>query len=290
MRLSKVKWASSVLAALLVASIAVGAGSSLYGGQVSRSDLFRKFFTWTGLGNVTLSPGTSLSAPNLTGTAASGSDSFSVAANGSRTHFGAGASDYASSNGTTVTFASPLAATAAAGNSAFSVPVQAYISLDPTGNDSFIRAPAAGVIGLTTNIVQPESDNATALGGPSNRWSLINVMQYRLGSAATFAFATAPTISSGFGGTPSIVASNGSVAFEVNVGTGASASSGVIGLPTATTGWVCHCQNLNPTAGALTEMTATTTASCTLSNLTLSTGIATAWSASAILWCTAFAL
>ena len=51
--------------------------------------------------------------------------------------------------------------------------------------------------------------------------------------------ATTPTISSGFGTTPSIVNSNGTAAFSINVGTGGTASSGVITLPAATTDWNC---------------------------------------------------
>lgn len=40
---------------------------------------------------------------------ATGADAWQVLTNGARSHFGAGASDYASSDGTTVTFAGPLA-------------------------------------------------------------------------------------------------------------------------------------------------------------------------------------
>lgn len=300
MKMKKAKWLGAVLAALIVAGIAFAGTASQYGGAVSRSDLFRKFFIWGNFSAATfLSPTTTLElvgesqiyipvdgVPNATpalligstpisqglgltsgainfysanssnvradffwnggsilidnyingatlnlattvssnvtlvDTIASGSDAFSVATNGARVHFGTGANDYASSNGTTVTFAGPIA------------------------------------VGTTNVLIS----------------------------------STAPTISSGFGGTPSIVASNGTAAFEVNVGTGASASSGVIGLPTAAHGWVCSCQNLNPTTAALTQMTATSATSCTLSNVVISTGLATAWSASAILWCTAFAL
>lgn len=57
------------------------------------------------------------------------------------------------------------------------------------------------------------------------------------------ASSTAPTIASGFGSNPSIPNNNGTAAFTVNVGTGASASSGVITLPTATTGWICTCND-----------------------------------------------
>lgn len=49
----------------------------------------------------------------LNASAASGSNGFALQTNGARVDFGAGASDYASSDGTTVTFAGPIAATSA---------------------------------------------------------------------------------------------------------------------------------------------------------------------------------
>lgn len=52
-------------------------------------------------------------AESFTGEAASGSNSLAVLTNGSRTDFGAGASDHFSSDGTTVTAAGPLAGAAA---------------------------------------------------------------------------------------------------------------------------------------------------------------------------------
>lgn len=93
---------------------------------------------------------------------------------------------------------------------------------------------------------------------------------------------TAPTISSGFGATtPTIVASNGPGAFQINVGTGSVASTGVIGLPTATTGWVCHADDITTqsTTVAYTKQTASTTASATLGNFG-DTGAAGGWTAS----------
>lgn len=93
--------------------------------------------------------------------------------------------------------------------------------------------------------------------------------------------ATAPTIGSGFGTSPSIVANNGSCSFQVNVGTGGSATSGVIGLPTATTGWVCMVTDIttNSTAVFLTKQTASSTTSCTVGNFS-DVAVATAWAAS----------
>jgi hypothetical protein len=107
-----------------------------------------------------------------------------------------------------------------------------------------------------------------------------------LGSAnLTFSGAT-PTISSGFGTTPSVTAGT-AAAFRVNVGTGGSATAGVIGLPTAATGWNCAVENLTgTTANVMDQRTvqlSSTTTTATIENQTVSTGAALAWTASDIL-------
>ena len=98
---------------------------------------------------------------------------------------------------------------------------------------------------------------------------------------------TDPTISSGFGTTPSIAAANGTAAFTVNVGTGGTASAGVIGLPAATTGWICSVNNVTAKAANRADQgtfqTATTTTTVTIQNQTISTGAALAWTASDII-------
>ena len=99
-----------------------------------------------------------------------------------------------------------------------------------------------------------------------------------------FASGTQPTISSGFGTGPSI-ASNGTFAITVNVGTGGAASSGVIGMPTAATAWVCTVNNQTAAAAnraSNTRQTASTSTSVTIQNQTTSTGAALAWTASDI--------
>ena len=85
---------------------------------------------------------------------------------------------------------------------------------------------------------------------------------------------TAPTISSGFGTSPSIVSSNGSITFRINVGTGGVATSGVVGLPTAPSGWNCIVQDM--TNNTATRQTASTTTTATFT-------AAAAWAASDIL-------
>lgn len=97
---------------------------------------------------------------------------------------------------------------------------------------------------------------------------------------------TAPTISSGFGASPSVASNNGTATFRVNIGTGGTATGGVVGLPTASNGWNCFVSELAPNATALlsvTVVTASTTSSVTVQNDLLSTGAATAWQASQVL-------
>ena len=112
--------------------------------------------------------------------------------------------------------------------------------------------------------------------------------QYNI--AAMLAVNTAPTISSGFGTSPSIANSNGSAAFTVNVGTGGAATSGVIGLPVAANGWNCFCQDITTfsTTVFVTRQTASATNSCTVGNFNTSAAAA-AWAASDILSCIALA-
>ncbi len=98
---------------------------------------------------------------------------------------------------------------------------------------------------------------------------------------------TAPTISSGFGTSPTVPTNNGTAAFTINVGTGGSATSGVITMPAATTGWACSVENqtavLGNVANARTMQIGSTTTTVTVENQTVSTGAALAWTASDVL-------
>lgn len=101
---------------------------------------------------------------------------------------------------------------------------------------------------------------------------------------------TAPTISSGFGTTPSVVNSNSTQVFTINVGTGGTATSGVIGLPAAAHGWSVSCNDITTTSATvfLTKQTGTTTTTATVGNFNTS-GAAAAWVASDVLSCRAAA-
>lgn len=94
--------------------------------------------------------------------------------------------------------------------------------------------------------------------------------------------ASAPTISSGFGTTPSITGGNGSEVFEVNVGTGGVATSGVVAMTTAaTTAWTCMCNDITTTSATVFQckQTASSTSAVTIGNFN-TTGAAAAWVAS----------
>lgn len=113
-----------------------------------------------------------------------------------------------------------------------------------------------------------------------------------LGADLAFSSA-APTISSGFGTGASVTAGT-AAAFRINVGTGGTATAGVIGLPTATNGWNCQVEDFTATTANASDrrtmQLSSTTATATVENQTISTGVVLAWSASDILAvsCTAF--
>ena len=95
---------------------------------------------------------------------------------------------------------------------------------------------------------------------------------------------TTPTIGSGFGTSPSIVASNGTAAFTLNIGSGGSATSGVVIMPVANTGWACTAMpNTVPQAGAVMYSSPTSTSSITITNYTQATGVALAWPTNTII-------
>ena len=93
--------------------------------------------------------------------------------------------------------------------------------------------------------------------------------------------ATAPTISAGFcATTPSISASNGVAAFDINVGTSCSGSVGTLAMPTATTGWVCNFANVTAPASNVVSQTGGANNTVTLTNYARTTGLASNFTAS----------
>jgi hypothetical protein len=119
----------------------------------------------------------------------------------------------------------------------------------------------------------------------ASAWSRIATGGYLLTTKVLIA-SELPTIASGFGTSPSVVSANGPSAMSINVGTGGVATSGVVTLVPAITGWICHVNNFTAAGAHVaynTRQIATTTTSVTLENQTTSTGAAVAWAASDIL-------
>jgi hypothetical protein len=93
-----------------------------------------------------------------------------------------------------------------------------------------------------------------------------------------------PTISSGFGTSATVPNNSGPTSFSINVGTGGSASSGVIGLPAAQHGWACFISDGGTTPTGQTEISGpNTTTTVTVTNYSRTTGLAIAWTASEVL-------
>jgi hypothetical protein len=156
---------------------------------------------------------------------------------------------------------------------------------------TLIRGGAAGklVLGGTTPMLQL---GGTTASFPALKQSGVNIL-LRLAddSASTTIFGKfgtfnmllsdgSPSISSGFGTSPSVINHNGPAAFRVNVGTGGVATTGVIALPTATTGWSCFVND--QTTNVATRQNGTTTTTATFI-------AASAWAASDILNFSCFA-
>lgn len=109
------------------------------GGTHQMADLFKVFFTWDATSITTTG------SRGVISSAGAGSNGFANTTNGARVDFGAGASDYASSDGTTVTFAGPIAANAAnAGDQAITLPVNRKLSFTTDGTDN-MRSNGAGI-------------------------------------------------------------------------------------------------------------------------------------------------
>lgn len=92
---------------------------------------------------------------------------------------------------------------------------------------------------------------------------------------------SAPTIASGFGTSPTVPLGTSSAAFEVNVGTGGTASTGVVLIANpAPHGWACDATDITNPASFVTVATPLNTTSITLTNYSRTTGVAIAWAAS----------
>jgi hypothetical protein len=105
-----------------------------------------------------------------------------------------------------------------------------------------------------------------------------------------YILATAPEVSSGFGEGSSIGHSNGTAAFTINIGSGGTATTGVLRLPQAANGWSVHCDDVTTYSPSVfvTKQTATSVATATLTQYNAA-GEPSPWAASDTLVCQAAA-
>lgn len=148
----------------------------------------------------------------------------------------------------------------------------------------------AGTANIRNNF---EVQGTTNLNGQTNLNSTTVVpsgVAFAPGSTAAF-WGSTPTITSGFGSSPNVTSSAGTLSFTVNVGTGGSATSGVIGFPNACGhGYDCNCKDVSQAQTATAFTTQTTpfaTNACTVVNKTMATGTLVAWGSGDELSCSA---
>ena len=101
------------------------------------------------------------------------------------------------------------------------------------------------------------------------------------------ASSTLPTISSGFGTSPTITASN-TLCFKVVVGTGG-AASGVISLPTAPNGWLGFAADVTSGTTLFLQLTASSATSVTFTSYSITTGLAANMTAGDVILINCFA-
>lgn len=181
------------------------------------------------------------------------------------------------------------------GLSGMNAPADGIIQATNSAFTSFTRL-ILGMNDATTNgvgLAKTAGGSLAVVTGDGSANAAISAGSYQVAGNLAVS-ATAPTVTSA-GTSPSVTANNGSLTFRINVGTGGTATTIVLALPTATTGWNCDGSNLtaaaanrNPT-GALLQQSSSTTAA-TLQYQTVATGVALAFVASDIvkITCTAF--
>ena len=129
--------------------------------------------------------------------------------------------------------------------------------------------------------VQAEYDaNGNCLGlygqGGNALYAPYNASSLSIGSNLV-ASTTLPTISSGFGTSPTITASN-TFCFKIVVGTGG-AANGTITLPTAPNGWLAFAADVTSGSTLFLQLTGSTATSVTFTSYSVTTGAAANMSA-----------
>jgi hypothetical protein len=141
-----------------------------------------------------------------------------------------------------------------------------------------------------SNIITGTSGANIPLLSTANTWTLGQTFSGPVNAVALVDSATAPTISAGFCTSPSVVANNGTWAFTINVGSACAVSTGTVGLPAATNGWVCDAHDVTTPASNIVEQSGGTTTTVVLTNYVRTTGVAGNFTSSDVLRvkCTAY--
>jgi hypothetical protein len=145
--------------------------------------------------------------------------------------------------------------------------------------------PPTGALGSHSLILPIPSSTTDTLAvlGTSQTFTATNNFATILEANTTtiLANSTVPTVASGFGTSPTIPHGTSTAWFQVNVGTGGTASSGVLTLPAATNGWGCNAvESAANIATLVTRVAPTSVTSVTLSSVSATTGLSTPWPAS----------
>lgn len=144
----------------------------------------------------------------------------------------------------------------------------------------------------STDIKPPDGGAYLRVGNGNIQINSATLSFVNGGSGPTFLISTTlPTVTSA-GTSPSITA-NGSASFRVNVGTGGTATTIVLAMPSSSTGWNAFAENITGSAAnranSRVVVQSSTTTSLTLQYQTISTGAALAFTASDIVSVIAFA-
>jgi hypothetical protein len=136
------------------------------------------------------------------------------------------------------------------------------------GSAAFTSLSASSTVsgsGFSTYLASPPSIGGTAAANGSFTTLDLNTALQINGVVAESG--TAPVIASGFGTSAAIVASNGTAAFTLNVGT-SNTGTGVLTMAAASHGWACHVNDITTKGAnvATTQVTATSTTSVTVQN------------------------
>lgn len=237
------------------------------GGVIASTPVLLQAYQFTGSGTFDLSavlpyslgpvtPAGTVFGQNLT---FNGNDIFNgtVALNGG--------GNFSGTFGGNLTLSAQLVSTVSTGTAPFSI---ASTTVVPNLNAQLHNGKTAP----TGNIVG-DTDTQTLSGKTIN------------GPAGLLYSPTTPTITSGFGTSPVVGPGNGTATFNIAIGTGGTATNGIIALPTANSGWTCTATDVTTQSATVfvTKQISSGTNSATLANFNTS-GAQAAWAANDILF------